>query len=74
MFFRQPDVVAPGSSLIGAKIYGGCKRLSGTSVASPVVAGVVTLLSSVVPPEQRWRLLNPASLKQVRGDGVLVGC
>ena len=37
---------------------------SGTSVASPVAAGAVCLLASTVPEEVRWKLLNPASMKQ----------
>lgn len=41
---------------------GGCRSLSGTSVASPVVAGVVTLLYSSVM--HKADLINPASMKQ----------
>jgi hypothetical protein len=41
------------------------RTLSGTSVASPVVAGAVCLLASTLPEEKRWSLLNPASMKQV---------
>jgi hypothetical protein len=37
---------------------------TGTSVASPVVAGAVALLASVVPVGRRHELLNPATLKQ----------
>ncbi|MBA0555168.1 hypothetical protein Golob_014223 [Gossypium lobatum] len=36
----KPDVVAYGREIMGSKISTGCKSLSGTSVASPVVAGV----------------------------------
>ncbi|GAB4817967.1 hypothetical protein N2152v2_005013 [Parachlorella kessleri] len=53
----------------GSRINGGCRTLSGTSVASPVVAGVVALLASVVPEDQRWELLNPASMKQALVEG-----
>ena len=47
----------------------------GTSVASPVVAGAVCLLASTVPEAQRWKLLNPASMKQalVEGADRLIG-
>jgi len=38
-------------------------------VASPVVAGVVCLLASVVPEQIRWQLLNPASMKQALIEG-----
>ena len=39
---------------MGSRIEGGCRSLSGTSVASPVAAGAVCLLASVVPEEKRW--------------------
>ena len=38
--------------------------MSGTSVASPVVAGAVALLASTVTKERRWDIVNPASMKQ----------
>ena len=65
----KPDVVAYGRDVSGSKINGGCRSLSGTSVASPVVAGAVTLLASVVPKERRWDVLNPASMKQALVEG-----
>ena len=49
----QPDVVAFGKDVLGSRIEGGCRSLSGTSVASPVVAGAVCLLASVVPEAKR---------------------
>ena len=49
----QPDVVAYGRDVLGSRIQGGCRSLSGTSVASPVVAGAVCLLASVVPVANR---------------------
>ena len=49
----QPDVVAYGREVMGSRIEGGCRSLSGTSVASPVVAGAVCLLASVVPEAKR---------------------
>ncbi|KIY91784.1 hypothetical protein MNEG_16179 [Monoraphidium neglectum] len=48
---------------------GGCRTLSGTSVASPVVAGCVALLASTVPAATRWTTLNPASMKQALIEG-----
>ena len=65
----KPDVVAYGREVMGSRIQGGCRSLSGTSVASPVVAGAVTLLASVVPEERRWDVLNPASMKQALVEG-----
>lgn len=50
----KPDVMAFGKEVQGSRISTGCRSLSGTSVASPVVAGVVCLLASVVPQEKRW--------------------
>lgn len=61
----KPDIVAYGQSVQGSKIYSGCRALSGTSVASPVVAGAVALLASTVPESSRWDVVNPASIKQV---------
>ncbi|KAL3675240.1 hypothetical protein R1sor_025188 [Riccia sorocarpa] len=71
----KPDIVAYGREVIGSKITSGCKSLSGTSVASPVVAGAVCLLASVVPEDKRWDVLNPASMKQALVEGAtrLVG-
>lgn len=41
----------------------------GTSVASPVAAGAVCLLASTVPEENRWDIVNPASMKQALVEG-----
>jgi hypothetical protein len=60
----KPDLVAPAKSIRGSRLRSGCRVLSGTSVASPVVAGAVVLLASVVPESQRHALVNPASMKQ----------
>jgi membrane-bound transcription factor site-1 protease len=56
----KPDVVTFGAGVRGSSLNGRCRSLSGTSVASPVVAGAVALLYSAVPPEN----VNPASMKQ----------
>lgn len=56
--------MAYGRDVKGSRIGGGCRSLSGTSVASPVVTGAVALLASTVPAAKRDRLLNPASMKQ----------
>ena len=62
----KPDVITMSVNLHGATADGyGCCTLSGTSVASPVVAGVVALLASAIPPEQRASLLNPGTMKQL---------
>ncbi|XP_070575086.1 membrane-bound transcription factor site-1 protease-like [Ptychodera flava] len=58
----KPDIVTYGSAVRGSGIKNGCRTLSGTSVASPVVAGAVSLLASAVL--QRLHVVNPASMKQ----------
>lgn len=65
----KPDVMAYGRDVKGSRIGGGCRSLSGTSVASPVVAGAVSLLASTIPPDRRAALLNPASMKQALVEG-----
>jgi len=60
----KPDVVTIGKDVLGSKTDGGCKQQSGTSFASPVVAGAVALLASIIPEDRRWRVINPASMKQ----------
>jgi membrane-bound transcription factor site-1 protease len=65
----KPDVVAYSCDIMGSKISTGCKTLSGTSVASPVVAGVVCLLVSVIPEDKRKSIINPAAMKQALVEG-----
>ncbi|XP_027072249.1 subtilisin-like protease SBT6.1 [Coffea arabica] len=67
----KPDIVAYGREILGSKISTGCKSLSGTSVASPVVAGIVCLLVSVIPENKRKDILNPASMKQALVEGAV---
>ncbi|XP_063990633.1 membrane-bound transcription factor site-1 protease [Diachasmimorpha longicaudata] len=42
----KPDLVTYGSGVRGSSLRHGCRPLSGTSVASPVVAGAIALLAS----------------------------
>ncbi|KFB49658.1 membrane-bound transcription factor site-1 protease [Anopheles sinensis] len=63
----KPDIVTYGSQVKGSNLNGGCKSLSGTSVASPMVAGAVTLIASGVL--DRLDELNPASMKQALIEG-----
>lgn len=60
----KPDVVTYGTQLKGADRSGGCMEQSGTSMASPVVAGAVALIISSLSDDRR-KLANPGSLKQV---------
>lgn len=65
----KPDVVAYAQDVFGSKIDSGCRALSGTSVASPVAAGAVALLSSTLPEDTRTEILNPSSMKQALIEG-----
>lgn len=46
----KPDVVTYGWQVSGSGLSGGCRALSGTSVASPVLTGALALLISFVLP------------------------
>jgi hypothetical protein len=58
------DVVALGE-FWAAHPSGGCQHQWGTSVACPVVVGVLALLLSALGPADRSRLRSPAAVKQV---------
>ncbi|CAL1681030.1 unnamed protein product [Lasius platythorax] len=64
----KPDLVTYGSGVRGSALQNGCRPLSGTSVASPVVAGAVALLASAFVQTNESRLIKkkitPASMKQ----------
>lgn len=60
----KPDIVTLSTDIRGSKVHGGCRMLSGTSVASPVAAGAVALLASTVAENERLVAVNPASIKQ----------
>ena len=61
----KPDVLTYAHHVPGLSIDGKCKKLSGTSVASPVISGAVAQLLSIVPQPRRSHLLNPGVVKQV---------
>lgn len=63
----KPDVVTYGAQVKGSNLKGGCRSLSGTSVASPVVAGAVTLIISGVL--KKIDQINPSSVKQALIEG-----
>ncbi|XP_060826066.1 membrane-bound transcription factor site-1 protease [Bombus pascuorum] len=62
----KPDLVTYGSGVRGSALQAGCRTLSGTSVASPVVAGAVALLASgfVQADGSVKQRITPASMKQ----------
>uniref|UniRef100_A0A0N5B054 Peptidase_S8 domain-containing protein n=1 Tax=Syphacia muris TaxID=451379 RepID=A0A0N5B054_9BILA len=62
----KPDIVTYGVNVYGLGLSGECKPISGTSVASPIVAGAVTLMLSGIKDHRFW---NPATVKQVLIDG-----
>ena len=49
----KPDVMMYSENLVGSAIMTGCRRLSGTSVASPIIAGAAALLISALPSSRR---------------------
>lgn len=57
----KPEIAAPGTNIISADMGGGARGVenSGTSMASPHIAGVMTLL------KQKHPTLTPAELKSV---------
>ena len=67
----KPDLMGYGVSVSSSRTSRGCRELSGTSVASPVITGAAALLASMVPEDVRWRVLNPGSLKQILVEGAV---
>lgn len=61
----KPDLLTFGKRVSGSDLSGGCTRLSGTSVASPVVAGGISLLKSTLSESDQYEKGNVASIKQV---------
>jgi membrane-bound transcription factor site-1 protease len=63
----KPDILTYSAHVRGSKRRSGCRTLSGTSVASPIVAGAVSLLVSLkrLDPTVAQDRINPGSVKQV---------
>ncbi|GMT33116.1 hypothetical protein PFISCL1PPCAC_24413 [Pristionchus fissidentatus] len=64
----KPDVVSYGASVLGSALDGGCRVLSGTSVASPVVSGAVALMLSGIEDRALW---NAGVVKQALLEGAV---
>jgi len=52
------DVAAPGVDIGTTALYGGYKRADGTSLSSPIVAGIAALTKSIHPGWDRQQIVN----------------
>lgn len=74
-FGRCVDIFAPGVDIVGARAgtASGSRRLSGTSMASPLVAGALAMVRAVrpglSPAQAEQRLLQAATTGVVRNRG-----
>ncbi|MCP4415924.1 MAG: S8 family serine peptidase [Chloroflexi bacterium] len=84
--FRKPEVIAPGKGIISAlasnswwqdkyperKVTGDYFRISGTSMAAPMVSGAVALLlqaePNLTPDQVKYRLMNTGSPIYFNGE------
>lgn len=68
----KPEVVAPGDRVISRNLFNGFQTVSGTSFATPIVAGVLALMRSkdpnLSPEEAKTILLETATDLVVPGD------
>ena len=69
-YFYKPDCLAPAIDIIGANVEGGYTTMSGTSVATPMVAGIVALMycksPQITPDQIKIKLLR--NCKQIVYD------
>lgn len=52
----KPDILAPGEGIMSAKPGGGYAKQSGTSMASPHIAGITALILERYPKLQPWQV------------------
>ena len=60
--YQNQGILAPGENILGAEPGGGTIRMSGTSFAAPIVAGVAALLLSL--QVQRGETPNPHAVRE----------
>jgi hypothetical protein len=65
----KPEVVAPGVNIVSAKLGGGEVALSGTSMATPHVAGLAALLRAVHPEWSVAELKSAIVTTSIAGSG-----
>ena len=60
--FSKPDIIAPAVNIVGASHKGGYTIMSGTSVATPLVAGIAALIKgsypNITPDQVKVRLVK----------------
>ncbi len=52
----KPDLLAPGEKIISAKVGGGYRKMSGTSMATPHVSGCIALMLEQEPKLKPWQV------------------
>lgn len=61
-YFYKPDLIAPAINITGASLKGGYTKMSGTSVATPMIAGVCSLMidkyPNITPDQLKIRLVK----------------
>jgi serine protease AprX len=58
----KPDICAPGDNIVAAKALGGYRKMSGTSMAAPHIAGIAALLL------ERNPTLTPLQVRKILMD------